>query len=137
MALDTFLTSLVPPVFNTYQFTTRAVGVFEPGVTPETKRSGRIERQILFVIRMIHRGTVTVFTFDRFMRRCIELQYVIFMTFNTGFPSPVLHGKVFPFLNVAQPMIAISEVPPVNSEVIGNEKLSGYEYQTDQSDCNP
>jgi len=137
MTLDAFFASLVPPDFDTHQFATCTVGIFEPGVTPEAKFPGRVKRQILFVIGMIDRRSMTVFTFDRFVRRRIKLQYIFFVTFNTGFSSPVLHGKVLPLLNIAQPMIAIGEVPSMNSEVIRNEKLSGYEYQTDQSDCNP
>jgi hypothetical protein len=137
MALDTFFTSFVPPVFNTHQFATGTIGIFEPGVTPEAKLSGRVERQILFVVRMIYRWAVTVFTFDRLMGRSIELQYVFFVTFNAGFPSAVLDGEVLPLLNIAQPIVAISEVPSMNAEVVWNEKLSGYEYQTDQADCDP
>jgi hypothetical protein len=137
MTLDAFFASLVPPDFDTHQFATCTVGIFEPGVTPEAKFPGRVKRQILFVIGMIDRRSMTVFAFDRFMGRRIELQYVFFMTFNTGFSSPVLNGKIFPFLNVAQTVIAVGKVPAVNTEVIGNQKLSGYEYQTDQTDCNP
>jgi hypothetical protein len=59
------------------------------------------------------------------------------MAFNTKLSAAMFHGKVFPFLNIAQSMIAIREVPSVNSEVIGNQKLPGYEDQTDQTDCNP
>ena len=113
------------------------VGIFEPGMASETEPSGRVENQILLVIRVIYGWAMTVFTFDRRVHRSIQLQYVFFMAFNTGFSSAIFHGKVFPFLNIAQSMIAICEVPSVNSEVIGNQKLPGYEDQTDQTDCDP
>jgi len=137
MALDTFSASSVPLVFDTHQIATRAVGIFEPGVAPETKPSGRVESQILLIIRVVYGWAMTVFTFDRRVHRSIQLRYVFFMAFNTKLSAAMFHGKVFPFLNIAQSMIAIREVPSVNSEVIGNQKLPGYEDQTDQTDCNP
>ena len=137
MALDAFSAPFMPLVFDAHKFAASTIGIIEPGVTPETELSRRIERQKLFVIRMVDGWTVTVFTFDRLMARRIKLQYVIFVTFNTGFPSAVLNGEVLPFLNITQPMVAVSEVPSMNAEVVGHEKLSGYEYQTDQADCNP
>ena len=137
MALYAFIAAFMSSVFDTKQLTSSTIGVFEPGMTPKAEFPACVEGKKLFVIRVINGWAMTVFTFDRFMGRRIEHQHVFFMTFNTGLSSPVLNGKVFPFLYVAQAMIAIGEVPAVNSEVIGNQELSGHKDQTDQTDCDP
>jgi hypothetical protein len=67
MALNAFSASLVPPVFDTHQIAASTIGIFEPGMTPETKFSGRIKRQVFFVVGMIDGWTMTVFTFNRLM----------------------------------------------------------------------
>jgi len=59
------------------------------------------------------------------------------VTFNTGFPASILDGKVFPFLNITKTVITVCEVPAMNTEVIGNQKLAGNEDRADQSDRYP
>jgi hypothetical protein len=65
MALDALVTALMPSVFDTHKLASGTVGIFEKRVTPEAKLSGFVERQKLFVVRMIYGWAVTVFTFDR------------------------------------------------------------------------
>jgi hypothetical protein len=106
-------------------------------VTPKAEFPCRVDGKILFVIRVIYSRPMAILALDRLVGRSIQLRHVFFMTFNAELSSPVLDGEIFPFLNVAQAVIAIGEVPAVNSEVIGNQKLSGYKYQTDQADRYP
>ena len=44
------------------------------------------------------------------------------MTLNAGVSALILDGKIFPVLDTTEAVIAVGEVPAMNSEVIRNQK---------------
>jgi hypothetical protein len=59
------------------------------------------------------------------------------MTLSAGVSALILDGKVLPVLETAKAVIAVREISAMNSEVIGNQKPSGDDNQSDHSDPHP
>jgi len=47
------------------------------------------------------------------------------MTLNAGVSALILDGKVLPVLEVAKAVIAVGEIPTMNSEVLRDQKSPG------------
>jgi hypothetical protein len=137
MALDTFIATFVPSIFNTHEFAASTIGVIEKCMASQAKLSGRIQGKKFLVVRMIDGRTMAIFAFDRRVTGGVQSGYILFMSFNTCFPARVFNRKIFPLLDIAQSVITVGEVPSVNSKILWNQKLSGYENQTDQTQCHP
>ncbi|MDH3578095.1 MAG: hypothetical protein OEO71_09810 [Gammaproteobacteria bacterium] len=54
------------------------------------------------------------------MDRYVVQLDIFFVTLNAGVSALILDGKVLPVLDTAEPVIAVGEVPAMNSEVIRN-----------------
>ena len=67
--------------------------------------------------------------FDAFVRRSPVLPDIGFVTFSAGILPTVLHGKILPFLNIAEAMIIVGEAVAVNAKVVRDQKTPGQEYQ--------
>ena len=51
--------------------------------------------------------------------------YPVFVTLETGLIALILDRKIFPFLDVAEPMIVVRKTVTVNTEVVRNQELPG------------
>jgi hypothetical protein len=111
----------MPLVHNAHELASGAVWIVEESMTPEAKLSRLVDRKTLHVVRMIDGRAMAIFAFDRRVARRIELRNIFFVALSTGFPSLVLHGEVLPLLNIAQTMIAVSEVSAMNAEIVWNQ----------------
>jgi hypothetical protein len=56
------------------------------------------------------------------MHRALDLSNVFFMTLSAELSALILDGKGLPVIEIAEAVIAVGEVPAMNSEVIGNQK---------------
>ena len=137
MALDTFPAAFVSFAVDAQQLATSAVGIFEPGVTPEAHLPGRIERQEFPVVRMIDRRAVAVFTFDVLMTGVIERNEIFLVTLLAVLPALVLDREIFPFLDIAEAMEAVGKVLAMHAEVIRNQECPGDEYHPYESNGYP
>jgi len=90
-------------------------------MTPEAKFPAGIDGQRLNAAWVIYSGTMTVLAFDCRMDRGAVQSDIFFMTLNAGVSALILDGKIFPVLDTAEAVIAVGEVPAMNSEVIRNQ----------------
>jgi len=51
--------------------------------------------------------------------------YPVFVTLETGLIALILDRKIFPFLDVAEPMIVVRKTVTVDTEVVRNQELPG------------
>ena len=51
--------------------------------------------------------------------------YIVLMTLETRLIALILDWKIFPFLDVAEPMIVVRETITVDTEVVRNQELPG------------
>jgi hypothetical protein len=99
-----------------------AVRVTEVGVTAQAKLPARINIQSRHADRMIDTRTVTVFTLDGRMYRTFDSSGVFYMAHGTVVPALVLDRNVFPVLQAAETIIAVSETPAVHAKVVWDQE---------------
>jgi hypothetical protein len=49
----------------------------------------------------------------------------------------MLDGEILPVLDTAKAVIAVSEIPAMNPEIIGNQELAAGDDQADHSERHP
>jgi hypothetical protein len=59
------------------------------------------------------------------------------MTLETRLIALILDRKIFPFLNVAEPVVVVRKTITVDTEIVRNQELPGKQNQSDQCDCKP
>jgi len=89
------------------------------------RRRLNTDRWRLNAVCMIYRWSMTVFALDSRMGRGAIQADVFFMTLNAGVSALILDGKVLPVLEAAEAVIAVGEIPAMNSEVIRNQETPG------------
>jgi hypothetical protein len=57
------------------------------------------------------------------------------MTLETRLIALILDRKIFPFLNVAEPVVVVRKTITVDTEIVRNQELPGKQNQSDQCDC--
>jgi hypothetical protein len=63
--------------------------------------------------------------------------YFVFVALETGFVAPVLNRKIFPFLDIAEPVIVVGKTVTVDAEIVRNQELSGEQDQAYHCNCKP
>lgn len=122
MASTAVTSAPVSAVFDARYCASVAIGISKLRMTSEAKFPAGIDGQRLNAAWMIHGRPMTVFALDCRMDRGVVQADIFFVTLNAGVSALILDGKVLPVLDTAEPVIAVGEVPAVNSEVIRNQK---------------
>jgi hypothetical protein len=138
MAGHTLAVAFVASIDDGRQVGSRSrLGVAELGVTSQAETALFIEGQILDVVRVIARRTMAILTLHALVRRTTMFLDIVFMTLATRLCTSVLDGKVFPFLDIAEPMVIVGKTISMNAEIVRDHKGPGEKNQSYQSDCNP
>jgi hypothetical protein len=106
-------------------------------MAPQAQAALFVERQGCNVVRVIARRTVTVFALNSFVRRTPMFLYIVLMTLETRLIALILDWKIFPFLDVAEPVVVVRKTITVDTEIVRNQELPGKQNQSDQCDCKP
>jgi len=137
VALDALAAAFMQPIFDSWHIGPCRIRVIQECVAPQAKRSLGISRQILDIVRVIARGSVTVFALDALVRGPPDRPDIIVVTFDAGIPSLVFDRKLLPLLNVVEAMKVVREAVSMHAEIIRNKEHAAQEYETHQSDRYP
>ena len=127
VALDTLSATLMQPILDGRHIRPCRIRIIQECVATEAKCSFGVSRQILDIVRVIARGSMTILALDSRMWRCVQGGDVFVMTFNAGLSTLEFNGKILPLLDVTQAMEVIGKAGTMNAKIIGNEKQAGEE----------
>jgi hypothetical protein len=122
MALAALAAPLVFCAIDCRHCGSRAVRVVKLLVTSEAEFSARVYRQVFNVIGVANGGPVAVLALNARMRGAAVRVNLFLVTFGARIIAQVFDGKRLPFLDIAQAVESVGEIPAVNTEVIGNEE---------------
>lgn len=121
MALSALASAPVSTIINAWHFASVAIGVSQLRMTPQAKLPAAIDMQSLGTVWMIYSGPMTIFALDGSMDRGAVESNMFIVTLDTGVSALILDRKIFPVLDAAEAVIAVGEIPAMNSEVIRHQ----------------
>jgi len=118
MAFSALASALVPTIIDAWHCASVAIGISQLRMTPEAKLPAAIDMQNLGTAWMIYSGPMTVFALDGRMDRGVIQSNIFFVTLRAGVSALILDRNVLPVLDTAEAVIAVGEIPAMNSEVV-------------------
>ena len=118
MAFSALASSLVSAIIDARHCASVAIGISQLRMTPEAKLPAAIDMQNLGTAWMIYSGPMTVFALDGRMDRGVIQSNIFFVTLRAGVSALILDRNVLPVLDTAEAVIAVGEIPAMNSEVV-------------------
>jgi hypothetical protein len=129
MTLDAIITGIMIIRVNRRHISPVALRIRQEGMAAQAEKPAGFYRQKFGIFRVINCRAMAIFAFKQtVVRRKVGFN-IVFMTFTTIFLASIFYFKAFPFLNITQAMVPISEILTVYSKIVRNVYQSRNEQQ--------